>query len=93
MVTTQGLAIALLILCITYATRTAPFISFPDIQSKFTKKIRESLKEVKWGCGNGSKCHDQNKLWRRILSNRGMTTPPPKKRKNRKVRKSQKAGR
>ena len=93
MVATQRLAIVLLILCITYATRTAPFISFPDIQNQFTKKISESLKEVKWGCANGTKCHDQNKLWRTILLNRGMTTPPNKKRKNRKVKKSQKAGR
>ena len=93
MVTTQGLAIVLLILCITYKTQTAPFISFPDIQSQFTQKIRESLKEVRWGCVNGTKCHDQNKLWRITLLNRGMTIPPPKKRKNRKGKKSQKAGR
>ena len=91
MATTQGLMIVLLVLCITYVTRTAPLnISAPEVQNQFTKETRETLKEVKWGCAKGTKCHEQNTLWITMLLNLGMTTPPPRKRKYGKVKNAKK---
>ena len=91
MATTRGLMIVLLVLCITYVTRTAPLnISVPEVQNQFTKETSETLKEVKWGCANGTKCYKQNKLWRTMLLNLGMTTPPTRKRKNGKGKKAKK---
>ena len=71
MATSQGLKIVLLILCITCVTQTAPLkISFPDPQHELTKRMNESLKEVKWGCRNGTKCFKMMKLVKGIAENR-----------------------
>ena len=71
MATSQGLKIVLLILCITCVTQTAPLkISFPDPQHELTKRMNESLKEVKWGCRNGTKCFGMMKLVKEIAENR-----------------------
>ena len=70
MVTTQGLTILLLVLCITYITQTAPLnISFPDFQNQFTKQISESLKEVKWGCTKETKCYKNIDLITKTVGN------------------------
>ena len=67
MVTTQGLTILLLVLCITYITQTAPLnISFPDIQNQFTKEISDLLKEVKWGCTKETKCSEKIDLLKKF---------------------------
>ena len=67
MVTTQGLTILLLVLCITYITQTPPLnISFPDIQNQFTKQISDLLKEVKWGCTKETKCSEKTDLLKKF---------------------------
>ena len=71
MVTTQGLKIVLLILCITCVTQTAPLkISFPDSQHVLTKRMKESLTEVTLGCRNGTKCFKMMKLVNETEENR-----------------------
>ena len=64
MVTTQGLTILLLVLCITYITQTAL-----DFQNQFTKQTSESLKEVKWGCTKETKCYKNIDLITKTVGN------------------------
>ena len=71
MVTTQGLKVVLLILCITCVTQTAPLkISFPDPQHELTKRMNKPLTEVTWTCRNGTKCFKMMKLVNEIAENR-----------------------
>ena len=70
MVTTQGLKIVLLIWCITCVTQTSSLsIIYPDPQHELTKRMNESLMEVKWGCRNGTKCFKMMKLVKEIAEN------------------------
>ena len=82
MVTTQRLAIVLLVLCLTCATQTAPLnISFLDFQNQFTKKISKSLQEVKWGCAEEFKCYENIDWVKKIVEKEvkwGTCTPGTK---------------
>ena len=91
MVTTPGLTIVLLVLCITYVTRTAPLnISFPELQNHFTKEISDSLKVVKWGCAKGTKCFEQIELLKKIAENHGIKIKPLREKKYGKGKKAKK---
>ena len=50
--------------------QTSPLsIIYPDPQHELTKRMNESLTEVKWGCRNGTKCFEMMKLVKEIAEN------------------------
>ena len=50
--------------------QTSPLsIIYPDPQHELTKRMNESLTEVKWGCRNGTKCLEMMKLVKEIAEN------------------------